>query len=405
MKILISAYTIDPEKGSEPFMAWQWIHNAVLFGHEVHVLTTKESGVKLKKKIEYDQIKDLAVYEISAPKLPRLFGSEINMYLTYILWQLRIPNAIRTNNLGQVDLAHHTSWGNIGLGSGFAFMNIPFLYGPLGGGVKANPKLKFFFSTDWNKERIRMALQGLYIFSPIARLSAKRATLVLATNNDTSKLAKKLGAKDVRLVLADAIMASEITEETQCPTDLTAVFIARFLHRKGANLALMAFARTLIEFPDSHFLMVGDGPTLASTKILATKLGISENVEFRGMLPWSEVQQILKNTRVCVFSSLRDNFGAQVLEAAAKGVPVVVLEGGGASEWMHHHGIAVAAIGTTEQTVLNLSSCISQFFRCSESEWLRQSMSQIYFAKSHTIESKARVINDFYYEIGGKHTG
>ena len=39
MKILLSAYACEPNKGSEPEVGWKWAINLVKAGHEVYVVT------------------------------------------------------------------------------------------------------------------------------------------------------------------------------------------------------------------------------------------------------------------------------------------------------------------------------------------------------------------------------
>ena len=39
MKILLSAYACEPNKGSEPAVGWNWAQGLVKLGHEVWVLT------------------------------------------------------------------------------------------------------------------------------------------------------------------------------------------------------------------------------------------------------------------------------------------------------------------------------------------------------------------------------
>jgi glycosyltransferase involved in cell wall biosynthesis len=72
--------------------------------------------------------------------------------------------------------------------------------------------------------------------------------------------------------------------------------------------------------------MVGDGPTLKAVRQYALKMGIDEAVEFTGALPWAEVQELYRCADVFLFTSVREAFGAQVLEASAKGLPTVAIK-------------------------------------------------------------------------------
>ena len=53
MKILLSAYACEPNKGSEPEVGWQWALSLSKLGHEIYVITrmnNKKNIEKYKKK-------------------------------------------------------------------------------------------------------------------------------------------------------------------------------------------------------------------------------------------------------------------------------------------------------------------------------------------------------------------
>ena len=39
MKILLSAYACEPNKGSEPAVGWNWTRSLIDQGHDVHLIT------------------------------------------------------------------------------------------------------------------------------------------------------------------------------------------------------------------------------------------------------------------------------------------------------------------------------------------------------------------------------
>jgi glycosyltransferase involved in cell wall biosynthesis len=399
MKILFSAFVVDPDSGSEPQMAWQWIYGAAINNHEVHVMTVQNSAEKISIKSQELGLLNIHVYPLPAPQYPNFLNREIAMYLGYLRWQSRLAKYVQRHALENCDIAHHTSWGNIGLGTGLSRMKIPYVFGPAGGGTIANPKLRYFFDEDWKKERIRTYLRYSYRFLSFPRRSARKASIILATNQASYSLASTLGSKCIRLFLAESIPSTEIQVAVQKPNSPTAIFVARFMHRKGANLALLAFSQSLSKFPHARLIMVGDGPTLSRSKELAAELGIWEKVEFTGRVPWLEVQEIYKQATVFIFPSLRDSSGAQVLEAAAKGIPIIALEGSGVSEWLPNAGLITAPIGNMEATIQNLSNGINVIFGYTSEEWINASRSLTVFATENSRERKVEMMNRIYMEI------
>jgi glycosyltransferase involved in cell wall biosynthesis len=100
------------------------------------------------------------------------------------------------------------------------------------------------------------------------------------------------------------------------------------LPRKGITLALRVLSKTPQDF---NMFVLGDGPEMAKARRYAAKLGIDDRVRFLGHVTWSDVQRHLDECVVFLFTSIRDTFGAQLLEAAARGTPIVAIR---------HQGIA-----------------------------------------------------------------
>ena len=97
-----------------------------------------------------------------------------------------------------------------------------------------------------------------------------------------------------------------------------------------------------------HFVVRLVGPHLESArmKILrqAERLGIQDRVEFLGVVDDETLDYLYRNACVVGLISASEGFGFPVLEALARGVPVVVAKGTGAAEI---GGDAVIAVDPT----------------------------------------------------------
>jgi len=69
-----------------------------------------------------------------------------------------------------------------------------------------------------------------------------------------------------------------------------------------------------------------------SVASLVADLGLGPSVHRLGPRPWTEVLDLMDSADCFVFSSLRDSFGGRCLEAAARGLPLAVLNHHGAGE-------------------------------------------------------------------------
>lgn len=88
MKILLSAYACEPNKGSEPAVGWNWTRSLIDQGHAVHLITRSNN----RPSIEAFQAIEKLPLEISYYDLPqwnRLWKFwPGGIYLYYLLWQM-----------------------------------------------------------------------------------------------------------------------------------------------------------------------------------------------------------------------------------------------------------------------------------------------------------------------------
>jgi glycosyltransferase involved in cell wall biosynthesis len=111
--------------------------------------------------------------------------------------------------------------------------------------------------------------------------------------------------------------------------------VARLVPHKGQDSAIRALAALRNEFPDLHYVMVGDGHYESRLRDLARELGVEDRVVFAGLLPESELAEVYATATLYVGLSRVDReinvegFGISFLEAAASGVPAVAGDSGG----------------------------------------------------------------------------
>ena len=137
----MGAYACDPHQGSEPGVGWHWAIEAVNAGHRVCVVTRANNRPAIETALRADPQPDLEVEYLDLPSpfrfLKRRLG-HAGLLAYYYLWQLRL--AVRARRLHRrlgFDLAHHVTFVNDQLPSGLAFLPIPFVWGPVGGGESA----------------------------------------------------------------------------------------------------------------------------------------------------------------------------------------------------------------------------------------------------------------------------
>jgi glycosyltransferase involved in cell wall biosynthesis len=84
------------------------------------------------------------------------------------------------------------------------------------------------------------------------------------------------------------------------------------------------------------FVIAGAGDESSRLVELAASLGIGHRVLFAGFLRGRDVDRVFRMADVYVMPSVSEPFGLAPLEAAARGVPVIVSRQAGVSEVLTH---------------------------------------------------------------------
>lgn len=107
----------------------------------------------------------------------------------------------------------------------------------------------------------------------------------------------------------------------------------RMSSEKGLDILLRAFALIQQRNPQSRLAIAGDGPAKEELEHLSQKLGISEKVDFLGLLPFPEEYiNFLSKLEVFALPSRSESFGLALAEAGYLGIPCVATNIGGIKE-------------------------------------------------------------------------
>ena len=327
MRVLISAYACDPFGGSEGANAWYTAEGLARAGADVHILTRQADVARTDVAIRAyaaNSGSGSMSSSVLTDAIPRTLDTgQVGVYARYAAWQVRCHEWAKDSDNGRWDVGHHLSWGSLSHPIGLAGCGLPLVIGPVGGGQSLEREHERWLDGDPSHDRWRTAaLQMLTPRNPLARRAARQSALVLATNEETVSLARVLGARRIGLGLAEGLRTGQLRASAQAmPSELSTVWIGRFLPLKAAGLAVASFRHVLRQQPSARLTLIGDGPTKSRVEALAADLVRAGSVRFEGHLPWAEAQRVLAQARVHLFTSVRDSSSAQTLEAAALGVP------------------------------------------------------------------------------------
>ena len=136
--------------------------------------------------------------------------------------------------------------------------------------------------------------------------------------------------------------------------DNTFKFIAcgafRANRNKGFDILVDAFAQA--HFPENVTLtIIGDGPDRAFIESKVTDYRLSNQIQLVGVKTPEEVNDLLCHSDCFVLSSRLETFAIVVIEAMAKGLPVVATRSGGPETFLRpEHGLLVDKESVTQLT-------------------------------------------------------
>ena len=107
------------------------------------------------------------------------------------------------------------------------------------------------------------------------------------------------------------------------PTSPVLLFTGRMSYQKGVDLLVGAVPMVLAQYPDVHFIFIGEGEMRAHCQWIAEKDGVSHACHFLGYAPDDVLCNWLNASDLVVVPSRNEPFGIVVLEAWDAEKPVI----------------------------------------------------------------------------------
>lgn len=335
LKILLSAYSCGPGRGSEPGVGW----NAALALSalcEVHVLTTHEFKADIERLMADGSLPPtLHFHFFDIPGGPWWWrhGKGRGIQFHYALWQRMAGKVVRRlHRKIHFDAAQHVTLVRYWAPSCLRNAGIPYVFGPVAG---ADLPPKSLIREYPIRQRLVFAARRLVRWlgerNPATLATLRNAAHVFAATPATLERCRALGVTKDRVSLCQAIALGEedMKRLAAMPFVEAPVFfgMGQLRYYKRYDLAIRAFADASI--PGSRLVLIGDGPERMRLNALAARLGVADRIEITGFLPRPEAFVKMAGCSIMVHPSNLESGGAAVMEAFAAGKAVVSLAIGG----------------------------------------------------------------------------
>ncbi len=360
INILLSAYACRPNAGTELGTGWNWAVHLAETGSIVHVLTAARNREAVEAYQREHPSSELHFHFIDVPLLSPMESGARH----YLAWQwMALRRAKVLSKSVAFDVVQHVSYSSVHLPTPLWRLGLPTIFGPVGGGQTTPPSLLPYFGKDARNERRRTRITKLLPHLPPYRKAISRMSVVLAANRNTFELVKQAGGRRVELLCDTGLRTDFFADSPRhfsASSPLRLLWVGRFMARKGVELAFDALQQTT---PNIHLTMVGDGLEETTLRRMIVQRGLEDRVFWAGKrLPWLEVREAYLNHDALLFTSLRDSFGSQILEAMSLGLPVIAFNLSGAQDFIPPlAGIKIDIGVTAAETVERLSSALNHF--------------------------------------------
>jgi glycosyltransferase involved in cell wall biosynthesis len=222
-----------------------------------------------------------------------------------------------------------------------AARNIPFVIGPLNGGV---PWPKHFKDRQHAEREWLSDVRWVYRFMPGYRSTRwYSAAIIVGSKYTYQEMPNWAKAKCIYIPENGVgLNRLEFARNRVACLPLRGAFVGRLVPYKGADMLLKA-AADFLKKGQLELHIIGDGPQRALLESMAERLGIQSNVHFHGWISHADVQVCLRSCDFMALPSIREFGGGVVVESMALGVTPIVADYAGPSELVDENsGIRVS---------------------------------------------------------------
>jgi glycosyltransferase involved in cell wall biosynthesis len=272
--------------------------------------------------------------------------------------------------------------------------SIPFILGPLNGGV-AWPKQ---FANVRRQERewlskVRFAHRYLPGYWSTLRDSA---AIIAGSRSTFSEIPAQFKDKCIYLP-ENAVDPTRFSRHAPGISDgpLRACFVGRLVPFKGPDMLIEAVA-PLVRSKRLHLDIVGDGPLMPALAALIETHGLGSGITLHGWIRHETLQDVMRESHMFLFPSIREFGGGVVLEAMALGVVPVVVDYAGPGELVTQEVGFKVPIGDRSSIINSFRQVVSDI--CDSPHQLKEKSTAACdrVRNLFTWEAKARQMRDIY---------
>ena len=338
LKILIVCEHASNAYGGEAILPLNYFSYLTSSQHDVYLITHDRVKASMLKMLEIKQnhvfyVPDTWAHQFlnkCARKLPARFGAVTVGFVTHLLTQIyqwKLVKKIVKDK--QIDLIHEPAPVSAVQPSAMFGFGVPVIIGPMNGGMSFPPA--FQYMAGWSE---RILYQFIRMFTSVYNLIIPGkffANALLVANKRTLHALPKLRlGKVIELVENGVFSVVDSPKPVSQTTQINVLYVGRLIDLKMIDIAIDAVMQCK---GDITLTILGDGPLRGHLMEYAEN-NAAGRVQFLGAVPHAEINQHYDSADVFVLPSVRECGGAVVLEAMARGLPVIAVNWGGPADYI-----------------------------------------------------------------------
>lgn len=404
LNVLLNAYAVSPNWGSEQGMGWNWVINLAKYCN-LDVITEGEWQIEIENALKsLPQSRNITFHYLPvSDKIRKMCWNQGDwrFYYYYAKWQKRaLLKAQEIIENKRIDVIHQLNM--VGFrepGYLWKIKNVPYVWGPVGGMelmpvsyLSGAPLKQRFFN------RIKNYINVIqYSYSPRVRKAIQRSDIIIsAVKGVKDILLKRYGVNSLLINETGTDLHNIPTRRRRISDDpLKILWVGKFDFRKQLPLAIrsvVAMNKKNIEF---HICGAGSEEMEAEMKSMAEVGGIEAQCYWHGNIAHDKVSEIMAESDILFFTSIMEATSTVVLEAISVGLPVLCFNTCGFGPIVKEFAGITVELSDPNKSVRDFTR---ELLRLYKNRTLLDYISTQIFEKrsSLTWESKAIQMNDIY---------
>lgn len=354
LNVLIDAYAIAPNWGSEQGMGWNWISNLAKFCN-LYIITEGEWQREIEQSL-YAAMSNNMDKSVNPTGLTRQQAEHMHFfylpvsaeiremcwnqgtwkfYMYYEQWERRAlekaKEIISTYSKvpgGQIDIVHKLNmicyrepsylW---------KIKDIPFVWGPVGAyGMYPKAFLKDAPMSFRFKMYIKDTINYFsFRYNSRVRKAMKRADAVIGAYKETHAAIREIYHPEAILINETGAVVNENAQPHASDSEeFKLIWVGKYDHRKQLGVAIQTM-NLLKHKKNIHLYVLGGGYDADVTryKDMVAKLELENNVHLVGKVPNVKAKEMMASADLFFFTSIDDATSTVVPEAISAGLPIV----------------------------------------------------------------------------------